>query len=157
MKKIISAAAISALLMSGAAFAANNTNTGCGLGSVIFADGGDFADSTVGQSFIFTTNGILGNQSFGITSGTSNCDQPSKFVKNDRLHEFVVANMDTLAKDIAVGEGEALDTLAELMEITTDEKGAVFTKLQANFSTIYSSEDVTAANVVDNIITVIQS
>src|SRR6186713_935077 len=42
---------------------------GCGLGSMIFEP-----DSGFTQVFAATTNGTSGNQTFGITSGTSNCD-----------------------------------------------------------------------------------
>jgi len=156
MKKIVFGILASSLMFSGVALAANQTNTGCGLGTLVFADA-PFGDSTLGQSFIATTNGTSGNQTFGITSGTSNCDQPSGFVKNERLNEFVVANMDSIAKDIAAGEGEALDTLAELLEIAPGAKAATYAKLQSSFSRIYTSSDVTAANVVDNIYSVIES
>lgn len=155
MKKIVVGAAVSVLMCSGVAFAGNQQNTGCGLGTIVFADA-PFGDSTLGQAFIVTTNGTSGNQTFGITSGTSNCDQPAGFVKNERMNEFVVSNMDGLAKDIAAGQGESLDTLAELMEIAPAQRGELYARLQSNFRTIYSSEDVTAANVVDNIYTVIQ-
>lgn len=155
MKKIIIGTAVSLLVFSGVAFAENQANTGCGLGTLVFGEA-EFGNSSLGQSFIVTTNGI-GIQTFGITSGTSNCDQPSKLVKNDRLNDFVVSNMDSLAKDIAAGEGETLDTLAELMEISADKKADVFARLQGNFSKIYTTDSVTAANVVDNIIDVIQS
>jgi len=100
-------------------------------------------------------NGISGNQTFGITTGTSECKAPSKVADNGILKEFVVANMDNLAKDIAMGQGESLTTLAELMGIAKDSRTAVYAKLQSNFSNIFTSENVDAAHVVDNIITVI--
>ena len=80
-----------------------------------------------------------------------------KFVKNDRLNDFVVANMDTLAKDIAAGRGESLDTMAELMEISVNERTAVYAQLQTNFSTIFNSERVEAAEVIDHIVSVLNS
>jgi hypothetical protein len=77
-------------------------------------------------------------------------------VKNDRLNEFVIANMDNLAKDIAMGQGESLDTLAELMEVPSDSRPQLYAKLQMNFSDIYTSDAIDAAGVVDNIHSVIQ-
>ena len=150
MKKVVVGVAAVVLMFSGAAFADDRQNTGCGLGNLVLGDS-EFSNSTLGQSFVATTNSTFGIQTFGITSGTSNCEQASSFVKNERLQEFVVANMDELAKDIAVGEGESLDTLAELMEITPDARTATYAKLQSNFDKIYTSSDVTAAGVVDNI------
>ena len=78
-------------------------NTGCGLGTMLFEGGAN--DSSLLQAFQATTNGTSGAQTFGISSGTSECDQPKKFVQNERLNEFVYANLDTLAKDIAQGGG----------------------------------------------------
>ena len=154
MKKIvITMVAAVALAVSGTAWAAN---TGCGLGDLAFGEKDFFTNTSLGQSFLATTNGTFGSQTFGITSGTSNCDTPSSFVKNEQLNEFVVANMDNLAKDIAMGQGESLDTLAELMEVPSDSRPQLFAKLQTNFSDIYTSDAIDAAGVVDNIQSVIQ-
>src|SRR5512143_770067 len=81
-------------------------NTGCGLGTMLFQNNAD--NATILQSLQATTNATFGNQTFGITSGTSECTQPSKFAKNDRLNEFIGANMDNLAKETALGKGETL-------------------------------------------------
>jgi len=154
-KAVITMAVAAAVAMSGTAWAANASNHGCGLGTIVF-EGASFGDTSLGQAFIATTNGTSGNQTFGISSGTSNCQKPSSFVKNERLSEFVVANMDNLAKDIAMGQGESLDTLAELMEVPSDSRPQLFAKLQTNFSDIYTSDAIDAAGVVDNIQSVIQ-
>lgn len=157
MKKVLISAVIFGMMSTGAAFAAGSSqsNTGCGLGSMLL---GDKANDSVGlQVLVTTTNGTFGNQTFGITSGTLDCKQPSKFVKNERLNEFVVSNVDSLAKDIAMGSGESLDTMAELMGISADKRTEVYAALQANFSNIFTSERVEAADVVDNIVSVINS
>ena len=106
-------------------------------------------NSTVLQALAATTNATSGNQTFGITSGTSNCNKPSNFVSNDKLNQFVNENMDELAMDISAGKGETLNTVAALMNIENKEDFA--SKLQANFSDIYTSEKVTSAEVIDNI------
>ena len=157
MKKILVSAVIFGMMSTGAAFAAGagQGNTGCGLGSMILGEAA--GDSTVLQVLAVTTNGTFGNQTFGITSGTSDCKQPSKIVNNERLNEFVVANIDSLAKDIAKGQGESLDTVAELMNIPSEKRGTVYAQLQANFSNIFTSERVEAADVIDNIASVINS
>lgn len=155
MKKVLIGAVVFGMMSSGVAFASGQNNTGCGLGSLIFNDTN--SDSMVLQVLAATTNGTFGNQTFGITSGTSNCKQPSKIVKNDKLNDFVVANVDSLAKDIASGRGESLDTMAELMGISASDRTAVYASLQTNFSKIFTSERVEAAEVVDNIVSVINS
>ena len=141
MKKIISL--IAAIGLTTSIYA--NENTGCGLGSLVIKD----QSTVVLQALAATTNGTSGNQTFGITSGTSNCAKPSNFVSNDKLNKFVGENMDELALDISAGQGETLATVAKLMNV---ENNAAFSaKLQANFSNIYTSENVTSAAVIDSI------
>ena len=155
MKKLLSITAALMILTAGTAFAVSKAqeNTGCGLGASLIKE----TDSLIGQLAMTFLNGISGNQTFGITSGTSECKQPSKIVQNERLHEFVVANMDSLAKDIAVGYGESLDTLVELMGISKENRPAVYSKLKSNFNKIFTSEDIEAADVIDNIVSIINS
>jgi len=143
MRKILTVTAIMALTAT-ATFA--NPNTGCGLGNQVITN----QDSVLMQVFAATTNGTSGNQTFGITSGTSGCAKPAKFVSNERANEFVAGNMDALASDISNGQGEALSTLATLLNVSnTDTFASV---LQENFDSIYSSENVSSADVIDNIV-----
>jgi hypothetical protein len=97
-----------------------------------------------------TTNGTSGNQTFGITSGTLGCKK-TKFVMNERAEEFVASNMDILAKEISMGHGESLDTLAELLEV--NDKASFKVALQSNYNSIYTSQNVEMADVLDNIST----
>ncbi len=156
MKKllVVAVAAALCLMLVGSAFAAGtmgkaHKNTGCGLGTMLWENHAD--NSVLSQTMQATTNASTYTQLFGITSGTSECDQPANIAKNDRLNEFVVANMDNLAKDIAMGRGETLDTFAELLRIPAQERTAFYQKLQSNFARIFTSENVVLANVVDNI------
>jgi len=143
-KMLVSLAAIAAL--STGAFATVNNQTGCGLGSMLIKDD----SSAVMLALQATTNGTSGNQTFGITSGTLGCKK-TKFVMNERASEFVASNMDILAKEIAVGHGESLDALDELLKV--DNKVAFNTALQGNYNKIYSSKSVKMADVLDNIST----
>lgn len=123
---------------------------GCGLGSLVFGNEPGFV-----QVFAATTNGTFGSQTFGITTGTSNCEKQARFASNERLHEFVRVNMDNVAKDIARGEGEYLKTLVELLDIPVGEREETYKKLQNNFGNIFASDDVDVADVVDSIIVII--
>jgi len=145
MKKLLVSLAAVAALSTGA-FATVNNQTGCGLGSMIIKDD----SSAVMLALQATTNGTSGNQTFGITSGTSGCKK-TKLVLNERAAEFVASNMDILAKEMAAGHGESLDTLAELLKV--EDKVAFNATLQANYNKIYSSESVEMADVLDNIST----
>ena len=143
MKKLLVSLAAVATLSSGL-FATVNSQTGCGLGAIIVKD-----DSTaIMLALQATTNATFFNQTFGITSGTSGCKR-TRLVLNERAAEFVASNMDTLAKEIAMGQGESLDTLAELLQIQDKEKFA--STLQTNYNKIYSHKDVKMNEVLDSI------
>jgi len=140
------------LLWAGAALAAGQAeqNCGCGLGTILWGDKAD--NSVLSQSLQATTNGLFGNQTFGITSGTLGCEQPASVATNDRLLEFAAANMDTLARDISRGEGESLDTLAELLAVPEVKRGEFSSSLQGNFSSIFVTGDESPAVVLDRIV-----
>src|SRR5258706_1629657 len=74
---------------------------GCGLGSLIFSP-----DSGFTPIFAATTNGTSYTQTFGISSGTSNCDTGPSSSKSAKV--YVETNREALAKDIARGSGETL-------------------------------------------------
>ena len=154
MKKVfVVAVAVASLVITGVAFAGQAaSNTGCGLGTMLFKGNAD--NSVVLQTFQATTNGIYGNQTFGITTGTSDCAQPKNFVSNQQLNEFMVANMDNLARDIAQGRGETLDAFAELLGVPAEKRPEFYSQLQSGFSRIFTSPGVQMASVMDNISTV---
>ena len=156
MKRIALVASVVALTLVfvGSAFAIGQAhqNTGCGLGTMLFKGNAD--NSVILQTFQATTNGTYGNQTFGITTGTSECQQPKNFVSNQQINEFLLANMDNLAKDIAQGRGATLDAFAELMGVPAEQRAEFAGRLQASFGKIYTSSDVQMASVMDNIATV---
>lgn len=123
----------------------------CGLGTKWF---GDKSGLTM-HSLAATTNGYTGT--FGVTTGTSGCDQFEGIVfDSKRVEKFVASNMDNLAKDIAKGQGEYLNTLADIMEVENNDRGVLFSTLQKNFDKIYTTDDITANAVVGNIQTVVK-
>lgn len=143
MKKILTGLAVAAVLSTGA-FAGVNSQTGCGLGSQIIKQD----DTAVVLALQATTNGTSGNQTFGISSGTSGCKK-TQFAMNERVEEFVASNMDQLSKEIAIGQGESIDTLAELLNI--EDKASFAASLQENYNRIYTSSNVKMADVLDNV------
>ncbi len=145
MKKIL-VSALAAVALSTSAMAGVNSQTGCGLGAVIIKDN----SSAVMLALQATTNGTSGNQTFGITSGTLGCKK-TKLVMNERAEEFVASNMDILAKEIAIGHGESIDTLAELLNVT--DTATFSASLQSNYNSIYTSQKVEMNDVLDNIAT----
>ena len=134
------------------AFATTKSNCGCGVGTMIFEQN----DGLVFQVLAATTNGCFGNQTFGVTSGTLGCEKPATFAKRERLNKFVAGNMDNLARDIAKGQGEFIETLVELMEVPVEKRTETYSLLQSNFSNIYTSKEIDHFSVIDNIMKVTQ-
>lgn len=142
MKKVLVSLVLSGSLISGA-FAAANTNTGCGLGSYLIDKQG-----ILWNVFQYTLNNSSGTQTFGISSGTLGC-KSGKVAMDSRTQEFVSSNMDALSQEIAQGKGEHLDTLAELLNIA--DKEAFSLALQANYNKLYANHDAQSADVLDGI------
>lgn len=127
-------------------FTASNAyaeNTGCGWGTIAFE-----GDSGKGSEIMaVTTNGTSGNQTFGISSGTLGCDEGAT-IASAEVQLFASANIDKLARDMAIGEGETLRSLADLMEIGEADKAKFFMLTKTNFNKIYPSEDVTTGEIL---------
>jgi hypothetical protein len=113
-------------------------SAGCGLGSLIFEPSNDFV-----QIFAATTNGLFGTQTFGITSGTSNCDGSAGAARN--VESFIVANRSALAVEVARGRGETISSLSAIAACNNDV--ALARTLQSNFKTIFPNAIVTDRQV----------
>lgn len=147
MKKIItSIALITPMLLASTAMAARD-NVGCGLGSTLF----DGKDGTASQVMAVTTNGTSGNQTFGISSGTSGCEEGGVVKASAAVNMFAGNNLDSLSRDMSVGQGESLESLAELMNIEANDKVSFFKTARANYSKIFSTHDITAGKMLDNL------
>ena len=146
-RTLIAVAAL--VLTSGVASAADVYGTaGCGLGSMAFGDKKGFI-----QVLAATTNGTFGTQTFGITSGTSNCDETRAGKGSAKI--FIEGNREALAKDAARGNGETIDTLSQLAGCK-DAK-AVGTALQKSFSQLFPGETTPAEQVSQNVMGALRS
>jgi len=144
MKKVllvVFALSMTLVLVSGDLFA---NNSGVGIGSVLLKG----QRGKVMEVIAVTLNGCSGTITFGITTGTSGYRE-GQAVGVNLVDVYVAENMDSLANDIAKGEGEYLDTLAHLMKV--ENKDAFKSNLHNNFNKIFTSKDVTSKEVVANI------
>lgn len=136
MKKVLFAAALA--IVSSSVMAKGYQAQGCGLGSTLFTDGSSLVHQVLGA----TTNGTSGNQTFGMTSGTSNCELD----KSGRASTvFIEANKVALQNDIARGQGEALATLTKMYGCSN--AATVAPVLQKNYQTIFPSQAVSAEEI----------
>lgn len=132
------------LILSGTSYGATVAqDCGCGLGRVAIGEKVGLGWNLLG-TFL---NGISANQTFGMTSGTSECGGTRNLVMNQHLEIFVADNMDTLAVDIASGGGESLDALLEIARVEPALRGPVASMLQERFETIYPDARVQHAQV----------
>lgn len=144
MKKFITIAALSLLPLTQAMA---DQDIGCGLGSMVFAG----QEGKVVKVLGATTNGTSGNQTFGITFGTLGCDGTGAVTSTETVSLFIDGNVDQLARDMSKGEGETLATLAEVWGFTEQDKVAFSALAQANFSSVFTSENVTSQTVLENL------
>ena len=125
----------------------------CGWGSKLFA----------GQSGVFpqvlavTTNGTFGNQTFGISSGTSGCTQDGVVTSSWKTAAFIDGNMNKLAMDMSRGEGESLDSLSQIVGVDSQDQQQFALVLKENFGKIFPSDNVNSNEVVNSLREVISS
>jgi hypothetical protein len=156
MKKLTISLTAAMLLIAGGASAEDTTGkklgvreskgygpAGCGLGSLVFSP-----DSGFTQIFAATTNGTSYTQTFGISTGTSNCDDSSGGSASAKA--FVQTNRLALVKDVARGGGETIEGLAELAGCS--DAAAVGSALQKNFDAIFPSSDASNEQVSESVI-----
>lgn len=135
----------SALVISASAFAAKPYGmAGCGWGSQLMGKDGN-------QILAATTNGTSGNQTFGISSGTSNCVTASQ--QTAKIRNFIEANYASLVTDMAKGQGDSLTTLSSFYGCDT---GAFATTMKSNYEKITPAQE-NATVVMANINAVIET
>lgn len=143
MKKLIAVLSLVVAFPS-AVMAAQDNVGGCGVGSMIFK-----GQSGVGpQVLAVTTNGISGNQTFGISTGTLGCTQDGTVHSNMKTALFIDSNKDKLARDMSVGSGETLAALAHLLGVESQDQVAFNRLTKDNMARIFTSESVATEQVI---------
>src|SRR5690606_29475471 len=117
MRKLLIAIAF---LGFGSAHAASYGVAGCGLGSIVFKD-----ERGPVQIIAATLNGT-GVQTFGITTGTSNCNDGANLIK-----AYIETNHEAIKTAAARGQGEALVGLAKVYNCQNAD--ALSNALRTNF------------------------
>ena len=143
MKKPVAVTALAALFPAIAIAQQNNIGS-CGWGSKVFDGQSGLAPQVLGA----TTNGTFGNQTFGITSGTSGCTQDGAVRSTWKTAMFIDGNKETLARDMSVGSGEALDSLAHLLGVEAADRAAFNRIARDNMQRIFPSDSAGTEQVV---------
>lgn len=148
MKKSLILLAVAVAFSSSSAFAGYKS-AGCGLGALVFKDNNEWWAQTLAA----TTNGTSGNQTFGITTGTLECDANALISQMDKTKVFVEANKNAVSNDIARGEGETLTVISKIMNC--QDSAAFSSALQKEYGTIFTGEQDSAESVTLRIFSVI--
>ena len=143
MKKALAIAILAAVPMSAMA----DHDAGCGVGTHLMA----------GQKGVFAkllatyTNGILGNGTFGISSGTLGCNGRDAVTEGGKF-AFLSSNFDQFSSEAAAGSGESLGALAGIYGITdAADRAEFYSMLKSNYNSIFDSKEVTSNDVVSRV------
>ena len=157
MKRLALGALVATICLPAASAKAQNYGmAGCGLGSLVFGNKPGFV-----QVFAATTNGTFGSQTFGITTGTSNCDskkgggggeeEGGKEEKKEKKKKkgasiieqtnFVTANLESLRKESAQGGGETVAALSSAVGCDATLSSAFAASVQAAHGDIFATSE----------------
>lgn len=153
MKKTVCMLAVATMSLAGTQAMAGQVkdNCGCGIGTMALGEETGLL-SHIAATFL---NGISGNQTFGISSGTLGCEQAEQLVSVQEVEVFVADNMDHLATEAAVGEGAYLSALADLLKLEDKARVDFYTNMQLNFEEVFPGPDAQASDVTRQIVKLI--
>ncbi|MFZ5875733.1 MAG: DUF3015 domain-containing protein [Nitrospirota bacterium] len=114
---------------------------GCGLGYLLFQG----QKGLIPQVLAATTNGTFGNQTFGMTTGTSGCSQDGIVSREHEAEVYAQATIENLSQEMAQGQGEHLASLATLMGVPAELHAAFFQLTQQHYATLFPTEQNDAA------------
>jgi hypothetical protein len=114
--------------------------SGCGLGYMLLSNG---SHSRIVQLLGVTTNGSFGSQTFGITSGTSGCNEDGAVSLGKTTEVFAEVNFDSLRRDMARGRGEYVETFASLLNSDASKQAGILKMFQTEYATLFPSAQTT--------------
>ncbi len=120
---------------------------GCGLGSLLFG-----TDNSKGMQILAaTTNGTIGSQTFGITSGTLNCTSGGVVALQREQAAFAEVNFQDLKRNMATGGGEFVASFATLLGCDDQGKQAFAQMGQDRYEVIFASAKTTPMEMLSNV------
>lgn len=140
MKKLLAVAVLSCA--STVSFA--DQDVGCGLGTIIWAGQSGLLPKVLAA----TTNGMA-SQTLAISTGTLGCQKNGVITSRVRLTMFTGSNIEKLAQEMSVGQGESLNVLADLMGVTEADKPVFFQATRSHFGEIFAPANATAGDVLN--------
>jgi hypothetical protein len=116
---------------------------GCGLGSIAIQ-----SNDMISQVLAAFLNGT-GVQTFGITSGTSNCTQDGVAHASREKDAYVESNIADLRRDVAAGSGEYMASLAAFYNCRGEATKSFAAGLQRHQDQILGASTEETSRVID--------
>ncbi len=132
------------LIFASSASAAGYGAAGCGWGGKVIGKNNDIM-AQLGATIL---NGVSSNKTFAQSSGTSGCGKVGLVTAENEQTVFVASNYHNLAKQMAAGEGEDLNTLATLLGCPTDKTAQFRIFTRQNYSSIFASAETTPSGML---------
>lgn len=143
MKSVVASMLVAIMIAIGSpVLAAGYGAAGCGPGSTIFKQNTK-TDQLMSWGTNFAINVLLipSIQQSAISTGTSNCGGSKSAILAQEDERFVAQNFDSLAKEMAVGRGESLDTLAGLLGCPAEQRSSFAAFTQKKYASLFRSDD----------------
>jgi hypothetical protein len=125
---------------------AGDDDVGCGVGTTIM----EGENGLIPHLLASFTNGVT-FQSISLTLGVMGCDTNDTITADAQLRKFAAGNIDRLSRDMALGGGESLDVLASLLGVSADDRPAFARVVQANFGSLFPSDDTTVGEMLNSL------
>lgn len=146
MKKLPAVAAVFLTLsIASSVLAAGYGAAGCGFGGMLIKE-----NRVLPQIGAWLLNAI-GIQTFALTSGTSGCGQKKAVLAEKEQTLFVENNYQSLAREMAAGEGEGLHTLSGLLGCPTEQAGGFAAFAKQNYATLFKEENSTPEKMLTSL------
>lgn len=124
-----------------------DNDIGCGVGTMVL-EGKQGAIYKLAASWL---NGVT-MQSISITFGLVNCGSLNDTITaSARTRHFAANSFDNLARDMALGEGESLDTLAALLDVPEANRPAFARFAQSHYDSLFPNGQVTSDEMLETL------
>jgi hypothetical protein len=145
MKRVVTLVSLFIAFISISSWAAGDA--GCGLGSVIISK-----NSKGLQLLAMTTNSFFLTQPLGITSGTSGCSASGLVMKDKEIQYYVEVNQNEITRQMSMGQGDKVETLASLYGCQTDSSKKTFIEVsRTEFGKIQPHGKVKPNEFIENL------
>ncbi len=138
------------LACSSTAFADAPGGPNCGWGNMLL----EGKTGLVNHMFALTTNGSSGNGTFGMTFGTNGCSVDGPLTYGGESMVWFDGILDEYSTDVALGQGEALEAVAVMIGVESNDRAHFSEVMHQNFALLFPTTETTGQEVLDSMVAV---